>query len=100
LTLKTVCGFGVKEIARAFLTKEETVANGLFERSKRFATKKSALRNPIACGAPGRLDAVWILCICSSNEGYAATEGETLVRKDICSERFEFWTVLVGHPSR
>src|SRR5665213_1145097 len=80
ITLKMVCGFGVEEIARAFLTTETAIAQRLV-RAKRMI-RDEALR----CEVPGprqldeRLGAVLEVLYLLFTEGYAATAGDSLVK--------------------
>jgi RNA polymerase sigma-70 factor (ECF subfamily) len=86
LTLKVVCGFGVEEIARAFLSTETAITQRLV-RAKR-VIRDEALR----CEVPDpeqldeRLDAVLEVLYLLFTEGYAATAGDHLIKNDLCAE--------------
>ena len=86
LTLKVVCGFGVEEIARAFLSTETAITQRLV-RAKRMI-REEALR----CEVPDpqqldeRLDAVLEVLYLLFTEGYAATAGDRLIKNDLCAE--------------
>jgi RNA polymerase sigma factor (sigma-70 family) len=86
LTLKVVCGFGVEEIARAFLSTETAISQRLV-RAKRLI-REEALR----CEVPDpqqldeRLDAVLEVLYLLFTEGYAATAGDRLIKNDLCAE--------------
>lgn len=86
LTLKVVCGFGVEEIARAFLSTETAITQRLV-RAKR-TIRDEALR----CEVPDpeqldeRLDAVLEVLYLLFTEGYAATVGDRLIKNDLCTE--------------
>ncbi len=86
LTLKVVCGFGVEEIARAFLSTETAITQRLV-RAKRMI-RDEALR----CEVPDpeqldeRLDAVLEVLYLLFTEGYAATAGDRLIKNDLCAE--------------
>jgi predicted RNA polymerase sigma factor len=86
LTLKVVCGFGVAEIARAFLSTETTVAQRLV-RAKRMIREQEI---PCEVPDPGqldeRLDAVLEVLYLLFTEGYAATAGDRLIKNDLCAE--------------
>jgi RNA polymerase sigma-70 factor (ECF subfamily) len=86
LTLKVVCGFGIEEIARAFLSTETAITQRLV-RAKRMI-RDAAIR----CELPDpehldeRLDAVLEVLYLLFTEGYAATSGDQLIKTDLCSE--------------
>jgi RNA polymerase sigma-70 factor (ECF subfamily) len=98
LTLKVVCGFSVREIARAFLAAEPTVA-------QRIARAKRTIRErAIAWGVPGpdelpeRLTSVLKVVYLLFNEGYSPGEGESVIRGDICSEAVRLAEAVAAHP--
>ena len=86
LTLKVICGFGVEEITRAFLSTETAITQRLV-RAKRMI-RDEALR----CEVPDpeqldeRLDAVLEVLYLLFTEGYAATAGDRLIKNDLCVE--------------
>jgi RNA polymerase sigma-70 factor (ECF subfamily) len=86
LTLKTLCGLSVEEIARAFLVAPPTMA----QRLVRAKSKIRAARIPYAVPAneelPRRLEGVLRVVYLVFNEGYAATSGDALVRRELCAE--------------
>ncbi len=82
LGLKTVGGFSVREIARAFLSDETAVAQRLV-RAKR-QLREAGLTMEVPTGA--RLAAVLDVLYFMFNEGYSACEGEDLIRRDLCHE--------------
>ena len=97
LTLKTVGGFGVGEIARAFLAKEPTVAQRLV-RAKRLIREESITFDlPSASEMPARLDSVLEVLYLLFNEGYTAHAGENLVRADLAAEAIRLCSLVVGH---
>ena len=77
LALKTVCGFSVAEIARAFLTQESTIAQRLV-RAKR-VLREVPLQEP-------QQETIFEILYLLFNEGYSASAGENLVRADLCDE--------------
>lgn len=86
LSLKTVGGFSVDEIARAFLVSETTIAQRLV-RAKR-QLKKADVRFELPSGSElaRRLDAVLEVIYLLFNEGYSARQGDALIREDVCRE--------------
>jgi RNA polymerase sigma-70 factor (ECF subfamily) len=86
LTLKIVCGFGVDEIARALLAKPEAIAQRIV-RAKRFIRDNAIeLTLPSREELPHRLDSLLDVVYLMFNEGYAATAGDDLVRRDLVDE--------------
>ena len=86
LTLKTLCGFGVAEIARALLVGEETVKKRLQRATRDLIDHQVALDPPAADELGRRLDAVHQVLYLLFNEGYSSSEGETAIRADLCEE--------------
>jgi RNA polymerase sigma-70 factor (ECF subfamily) len=86
LSLKTVGGFGVREIARAFLADETAVAQRLVRAKRLIRDRKLTLDMPHGPELSGRLHAVLDVVYLMFNEGYAAHEGESLIRQDLCLE--------------
>ncbi|MFO0845531.1 MAG: sigma-70 family RNA polymerase sigma factor [Gemmataceae bacterium] len=98
LALKTLCGFGTEEIARALLTSEANVA-------RRITRAKEKLRevglDPGALTAgmiQDRLDAVLSVVYLLFNEGYGSTRADQLVREELCEEAVRLALVLAEHP--
>jgi len=86
LTLKIVCGFGVDEIARALLAKPEAIAQRIV-RAKRFIRDNEIeLTLPSRDELPKRLDSLLDVVYLMFNEGYAASAGDDLVRRDLVDE--------------
>ncbi len=94
LTLKTVLGFSVREIARAFLSRESTVAQRLVRAQRRIKDRGIPFEVPGPQELPSRLDAVLEALYLAFNEGYGAHEGDRLVRADLCAEALRMVTQL------
>jgi RNA polymerase sigma-70 factor (ECF subfamily) len=86
LTLKTLCGFGNSEIARALLVGEETVKKRLQRATRDLVDQQIALDPPTAEELIQRLDGVHQVLYLLFNEGYSATDGEMAIRADLCEE--------------
>lgn len=86
LTLKTVGGFGVTEIARAFLARPDAIAQRLVraKRSLRDAGARFDLPTPEALAE--RIESVHDVLYLMFNEGYGAAQGDALVRAELCGE--------------
>jgi RNA polymerase sigma-70 factor (ECF subfamily) len=86
LTLRTLCGLSTDEIARAFLLPVPTLAQRLVRAKGKIAAAKIPYRVAPREEWPERLDAVLSVVYLVFNEGYAATAGDALVRRDLCHE--------------
>lgn len=86
LSLKTVGGFSVREIARAFLADEATIAQRLVRAKRQIRERGLSIEMPRGDELKTRLDSVLETIYLIFNEGYTAHEGEDLIRQDLCYE--------------
>jgi RNA polymerase sigma-70 factor (ECF subfamily) len=86
LSLKTVGGFGVREIARAFLADDAAIAQRLVRAKRQIRDGRLTLDMPRGPELKQRLDSVLEVVYFMFNEGYAAHAGEDLIRQDLCLE--------------
>ena len=98
LSLKTVGGFGVNEIARAFLAEESAIAQRLVRAKRQIRDRRLTLDMPSAADLPRRLDAVLETIYFIFNEGYAAHEGDALIRQDLCEEALRLGVLIADSP--
>jgi RNA polymerase sigma factor (sigma-70 family) len=98
LTLKTIGGFSVSEIARAFLSQEPAIAKTLSRAKQRLCEFNIKLEVPPPSKLPARLEPVLRVIYLMFNEGYSALEGEELVRTDLCREAIRLCKLLSEHP--
>lgn len=99
LTLKTVGGFSIDEIARAFLAKKEAIAQRLVRAKKLIRDEGIAMEMPSRAELPERLETLLEVLYLLFNEGYSAHAGEDLVRTDLCTEAIRLTRQLVDHPA-
>ncbi len=86
LSLKAIGGFSVREIARAFLADEATIAQRLVRAKRQIRDKGLSLDLPGGAELNRRLDSVLDVLYLMFNEGYDAHQGEDLIRQDLCLE--------------
>src|SRR5579872_3245324 len=97
LTLKVVCGFGVEEIARAFLSTGVAVAQRLVRAKRLIRERGIRFEVPSPEHVSERLDVVLEVLYLFFTEGYAATTGDRLIKDDLCAEAIWLATLLAGH---
>ena len=86
LTLRELCGLTTEEIARAFLVPVPTMAQRLVRVKRKIREAQIPYRVPTTEDPPARFDAVLTVIYLVFNEGHTATQGESLMRRDLCVE--------------
>jgi RNA polymerase sigma-70 factor, ECF subfamily len=94
LTLREVGGLATHEIARAFLVSERTLAQRLVRAKRRVRDTGIPFRVPPDHLLPERVPDVLRVLYLVFNEGYAATSGDALVRRDLCAEAIRLTKLL------
>ena len=94
LTLRTLAGLTTPEIARAFLVPEATMAQRLVRAKRKIRNAGIPYRVPPAHLLPERTAGVLGVLYLLFNEGYAATSGADLVRRNLCAEAIRLARVL------
>ncbi|HEV7760802.1 MAG TPA: DUF6596 domain-containing protein, partial [Acidimicrobiales bacterium] len=96
LTLRTLAGLTTPEIARAFLVPEPTMAQRLVRAKRKIRNAGIPYRVPPAHLLPERTVAVLAVLYLLFNEGYAASSGADLVRRNLCSEAIRLGRTLAS----
>ena len=95
LTLRTLCGLSTPEIARAYLVSEATMQQRIVRAKKKIRDAGIPYEVPGGSALDERLAAVCDVIYLIFNEGFAASEGETPVRVDLCHEALRLGRILV-----
>jgi RNA polymerase sigma-70 factor, ECF subfamily len=94
LTLRALGGLTTGEIARAFLVAEPTMGKRIVRAKRKIAEARIPYRVPADEELPDRLRGVLQVVYLIFNEGYAAAEGDRLVREELCDEAIRLGLLL------
>src|SRR5258708_18794790 len=99
LILKTLCGFNISEIARAFLTSEENVHKRLVRARQKIRDSNIAFEIPAGQELKERVQTVMETIYLLFNEGYSASSGTSLIRYEVCEEAIRLADNLFTHAT-
>jgi RNA polymerase sigma-70 factor (ECF subfamily) len=94
LTLRALGGMTTGEIARAFLVAEPTMGKRIVRAKRKIADARIPYRVPADEELPDRMRGVLRVVYLIFNEGYAAAEGDRLVREELCDEAIRLGELL------
>ncbi len=95
LILRILCGFGIEEIADAFLTNKETIHKRLARAKEKLRSAKIKISLPASGEVNLRVDAVLTSLYLLFNEGYYSSIRNTVLRKDFCLEAMRLTLLLI-----
>lgn len=97
LILKTLCGFSIPEIAKAFITTEENINKRLVRARKIIRELASPFEVPSGPLLTKRLQPVLESILLLFNEGYLASNGNRFIKKELCEEAIRLTEILLKH---
>ena len=97
LALRILCGFGIDEIAGAFLTGKETINKRLFRAKVNLRTHRLTLELPPSAELVRRLDQVLHVIYLLFSEGYYSTTHSPTFRRDVCLEALRLGIMLTEY---
>jgi len=99
LALRILCGFGIGEIADAFLSNKETINKRLFRARERLREEKIPIELPGPIEITHRLEGVLTTLYLLFNEGYYSVSQDMVLRKELCFEAMRLTSLLLENPS-
>ncbi len=99
LSLKLIGGFSISEIARALLLQDEAAKKSVMRAKKRFRETVSKIEIPVGAALVQSLSSVVKVIYLIFNEGYKASDGDQLIKQDLCGEALRLAVLLSRHPN-
>jgi RNA polymerase sigma factor (sigma-70 family) len=97
LALRILCGFGIDEIAEAFLTNKETINKRLYRAKEKLRTEKIKMELPPENELAERLGNVLRVIYLLFNEGYYSGSRNKILQKDLCLESIRLCLLLTEY---
>lgn len=98
LTLKTVSGFGISEIAKALVSGESAIRKRIYRAKEYIRTHDIKFEIPAGNALQERLDTVYTVLYLIFNEGYNSSSAEELIRYNLCTEAMRLCKLLTEIP--
>jgi RNA polymerase sigma factor (sigma-70 family) len=98
LALRILCGFGIDEIAEAFLSNKETINKRLFRAKEKLRAENIEMKFPAENEIRGRLDSVLRIIYLLFSEGYYSKTQNQILRKEFCFEALRLALLLADFP--
>lgn len=99
LALKTLCGFSIDEVSRAFLSKYDTINRRLVRARQKIREANIPFEVPHGKELDNRLQGVLETIYFMFSEGYNASTGDKIIRYDLCLESTRLAQLIAGHPA-
>jgi RNA polymerase sigma-70 factor (ECF subfamily) len=99
LSLRILCGFGIDEIADAFLTNKETINKRLFRAKEKLREEKIKIEFPASSEIEGRLANVLTTIYLLFSEGYYSVSQNQTLRKELCFEAMRLCEMLIENKN-
>ncbi|HEX9510035.1 MAG TPA: DUF6596 domain-containing protein [Puia sp.] len=99
LSLRILCGFGIVEIANAFLTNKETINKRLFRARERLRLEKVPIEFPGEAAIGNRLETVLTTLYLLFSEGYYSESQDAVLREDLCLEAMRLTYLLIENEA-
>jgi RNA polymerase sigma factor (sigma-70 family) len=99
LILKTLCGFSIPEIAKAFLTNEENISKRLVRARQKIRESNIPFEIPDSSAIQKPLHTILETIYLLFNEGYSASTGPDLIRYEVCEEAIRLASLIAEHPA-
>jgi RNA polymerase sigma-70 factor (ECF subfamily) len=97
LALRILCGFGIDEIANAFLTNKETINKRLFRAREKLRQQKVTIELPTSAEIDERLKTVLKTLYLLFNEGYYSESNNAILREELCLEAMRLTYLLINY---
>ena len=95
LALRILCGFGIDEIANAFLVNKETINKRLFRAKEKLRLEKVSVEFPGEAEISSRLENVLRTLYLLFTEGYYSESNDSILREDLCLEAMRLMHLLI-----
>ncbi|WP_121812642.1 RNA polymerase sigma factor [Mucilaginibacter kameinonensis] len=99
LSLRILCGFGIDEVAEAFLASKETINKRLFRAKEKIRNENIKIEMPNLAEMDNRLENVLTTIYLLFSEGYYSVSQNQVLRKDLCFEAMRLCHMLIENES-